>query len=227
MITGEDLNADLTAHVIIKADDEEWTTTEFSGVLKKGFELITDPAKARETCLLKFEAGASLPEQVLEERTEIMVIEGACSDGHGTYGQGVYVRNPPGGRVRFSSEGGCVVLMKRRANVISSGDRVVRDTNREEEWEAWGERGSHKVQLYDASEINEASWIGRMLPDMHIPEHDHAGGEEIFVLKGHIEDESGVAGASTWVRFPIGLRHTPFSHADGCMMIVREGDVIP
>jgi hypothetical protein len=84
MIAGHEVNADLTEHVVIQSNELEWRNTEHDGVFKKCFELITDPAKARETCLLRFEAGAALPESNLDERTEMMVLEGELSDGQAT-----------------------------------------------------------------------------------------------------------------------------------------------
>ncbi len=225
MISGPEINADLTEHIVVHSNDLEWQQTEHAGVFKKCFELIADPSKARETSLLRFEADAAMPGSQLDERTEMMVLEGELSDGQGTYGEGVYVKNPPGARVRYSSDGGCIVFMKRRANAGTGAGRVVRDTNEEDAWETWGERGAHKVTLYGPGEIQEGSWVGRMLPDVQIPEHDHVGGEEIFVLRGSIEDETSRAERGTWIRFPVGFRHAPFSHGDGCIMIVREGDV--
>ena len=227
MITGTELNADLTAHVVVKADELEWRETEHRGVYVKDFERITDPDKARETCLMRLEAGAALPEVEVDERTEMMVLEGELSDGHGTYGAGVYVMNPPGARVRIASQSGGIAFIRRRAGAAIGADRVVRDTNRDDAWEVWGERGAHKVTLFGPGEIHEASWVGRMLPDVQVPEHDHAGGEEVFVVDGSIEDEAARADPGTWMRFPVGFRHAPFSHGDGCVMIIREGDVIP
>ena len=227
MITGTELNADLTAHVFVRADELEWRETEHRGVYLKLLERIIDPDRARETCLMRLDPGAALPEAALDERTEMMVLDGEISDGSGTYGAGVYVMNPPGARVRFASETGGTAFMKRRARAGTGAARVVRDTNLEDVWETWGKRGAHKVTLYGAGEIREASWVGRMLPDVHIPEHDHAGGEEIFVLHGTIEDADARADRGTWIRIPIGFRHAPFSHGEGCIMIVREGDVVP
>jgi anti-sigma factor ChrR (cupin superfamily) len=227
MLVGPENNADLTRHVICRADEMAWEPTTVAGVRQKNFERMLDPAKGRETGLLRLEPGASLGEAILDERTEFFVLEGELSDGHGSYTAGVYVRNPPGTAVNLATTAGATVLVKRRVGVGRGGPRIVRDATKRENWQAWGERGSEKVQLYDAAEIKEASWIGYMLPDLRIPEHDHAGGEEIFVLEGSIEDETGVARPRTWIRFPVGFRHSPFSHGQGCKMIVREGDVLP
>jgi hypothetical protein len=64
-----------------------------------------------------------------------------------------------------------------------------------------------------------------MIPDLHIPNHDHAGGQEFFFLEGVIEDEFCVAGPRTWLRFPLGLFHSPFSRHGTVLMLVREGAV--
>ncbi len=64
-----------------------------------------------------------------------------------------------------------------------------------------------------------------MKPDLHIPNHGHDGGEEIFILEGVIEDEYCAAGPRTWMRFPLGFRHSPFSQHNDVLMLVREGDV--
>lgn len=226
MADEQEVNADLSAHVIMHGDEMPWEETGAPGLTRKRFELLLDPLKGRETSLYKFDPGVALPEFPLDERTEIMVLEGTVSDGRGTYDKGVYVRIPPLDPVALSSETGCVILVRKRQNVGKGSARIIHDSNSPDAWEDWGGRGSHKVQLYDSDELPEASWLGRMLPDLHIPDHDHAGGEEIFVLEGEIEDAHGVAGPGTWVRFPIGFRHAPFSHSSGCVMIVREGDVV-
>ena len=57
MITGNELNADLTAHVVVKAEDLAWRETEHPGVFLKEFERITDPGKARETWMVRLDAG--------------------------------------------------------------------------------------------------------------------------------------------------------------------------
>ena len=81
MISGPEINADLTEHIVVHSNDLEWQQTEHAGVFKKCFELIADPSKARETSLLRFEADAAMPGSQLDERTEMMVLEGELSDG--------------------------------------------------------------------------------------------------------------------------------------------------
>lgn len=226
MAEEQEVNADMSAHIIIHSNDMTWEETGAPGLTRKRFELVLDPVKGRETSLYKFDPGTALPEFPLDERTEIMVLEGEVSDGQGAYAEGVYVRLPPNEPVALSSDTGGVILVRKRQGVGAGSTRIMVDSNSPDAWENWGGRGSHKVQLYDAGELPEASWLGRMLPDLHIPDHDHAGGEEVFILQGEIEDAHGVAGPGTWMRFPVGFRHAPFSHSEVCVMIVREGDVV-
>ncbi|NQU72374.1 MAG: cupin domain-containing protein [Rhodospirillales bacterium] len=226
MADEQELNADLSAHVIMHAEDMAWEETGAPGLMRKRFELLLDPIKGRETSLYKFDSGVALPKFPLDERTEIMVLEGTVSDGQGTYAKGVYVRIPPFEPVALSSETGCVILVRKRQRVGKGSSRVMHDSNSPDAWEEWGDRGSHKIQLYDRGELHESSWLARMPADIHIPDHDHAGGEEVFVLEGGIGDADGVAGPGTWIRFPIGYRHASFSLSEGCVVMVREGDVV-
>ena len=50
--------------------------------------------------------------------------------------------------------------------------------------------------------------------------HSHPGGEEIFVLDGIFEDESGSYPAGTYLRNPIGTSHRP-SSTTGCTLFVK------
>ena len=50
--------------------------------------------------------------------------------------------------------------------------------------------------------------------------HSHPGGEEIFVLDGIFEDESGSYPAGTYLRNPIGTSHRP-SSTNGCTLFVK------
>ena len=54
------------------------------------------------------------------------------------------------------------------------------------------------------------------------PDHDHPGGEELFVIDGNIEDAHGAYGPGSWVRYPVGSRHEVYSAA-GCTFYVKAG----
>ena len=65
-----------------------------------------------------------------------------------------------------------------------------------------------------------ATSIVRYAPDSHFPAHGHPGGEEILVLDGVFQDESGDYPAGSYMRNPPGTHHTPAS-AQGCLIFVK------
>lgn len=60
----------------------------------------------------------------------------------------------------------------------------------------------------------------RYAPSSFFSEHEHGGGEEFFVMEGVFSDEHGDYPAGTYVRNPIGSRHTPKSE-NGCTIFVK------
>ena len=68
--------------------------------------------------------------------------------------------------------------------------------------------------------------FGQVMSDKKIPSHEHAMGEETFVVGGCLKDEYDAYGPGTWFSFPIGVPHAPYTEADGCLMLIREGDLV-
>lgn len=69
-------------------------------------------------------------------------------------------------------------------------------------------------------EVARATSIVRYAAESSFSAHTHGGGEEFLVLEGIFSDEYGDYGAGTYVRNPIGSRHTPRS-APGCTLFVK------
>ena len=65
-----------------------------------------------------------------------------------------------------------------------------------------------------------ATSIVRYAPGSVFPAHGHPGGEEILVLDGVFQDESGDYPAGSYMRNPPGTHHTPAS-AQGCLILVK------
>jgi anti-sigma factor ChrR (cupin superfamily) len=225
-IDGPDVNADLLELITIDSDQVPWQPTGVPGLSEKVFERIGGGGAARETALLRLQSRATVPGGVAQCRIDMLVLAGGVELAGTHHAAGMFVRVPAGTEISLRSTEGATVLVKKRGGQ-AAGEPIVLDTRDRANWAAWGGRGSEKAQLYDAGPIREASWVGYMLPDLTIPEHDHVGGEEIFILQGELRDERGLYGPGVWIRFPIGLRHTPTSLAEGCRMLVREGDAHP
>ena len=69
-------------------------------------------------------------------------------------------------------------------------------------------------------EVARATSIVRYAPRSHFEAHIHGGGEEFLVLHGVFSDEKGDYPIGTYVRNPIGSRHTPRSEC-GCTIFVK------
>jgi quercetin dioxygenase-like cupin family protein len=65
-----------------------------------------------------------------------------------------------------------------------------------------------------------ATSIVRYAPKSRFPHHGHPGGEEIFVLDGVFQDESGDYPAGSYMRNPPGSGHAPGSDP-GCVIFVK------
>jgi len=69
-------------------------------------------------------------------------------------------------------------------------------------------------------EVARATSIVRYAPQSYFSAHEHGGGEEFFVLDGIFSDEHADYPVGTYVRNPIGTRHTPHSEK-GCTIFVK------
>ena len=72
----------------------------------------------------------------------------------------------------------------------------------------------------DGGEVARATSLVRYAAGSTFPRHEHALGEEYFVLEGTFSDEDGDAPASTYVRNPPGSGHAPFTR-DSCTIFVK------
>lgn len=66
-----------------------------------------------------------------------------------------------------------------------------------------------------------ATTIVEYKPSSKFPEHTHIGGEEFLVLAGTFKDQFGEFPAGTYVRNPIGSKHSPWVDEDGCTIMVK------
>ncbi len=70
-------------------------------------------------------------------------------------------------------------------------------------------------------EVARATSLVRYAPNSEFSPHVHGGGEEFLVLEGEFGDEHGAYPAGTYVRNPIGTRHSPRVGEQGCTILVK------
>ena len=88
-------------------------------------------------------------------------------------------------------------------------------------WQPSPRKGILRIPLEreDAEQGHTTSLV-RYEPGTSFSQHNHPGGEEIFVLEGTFSDENGHYGPGTYLRNPPGYIHTPFS-SEGCLIYVK------
>lgn len=225
---GARVNDDPAKVAVVDTSALPWEPTAYAGVSMKTLERFNDPKKGRETALVRFDPGASLPEEVLDHRMEIFVVSGAYRDGHGEYSERTFIRNLPGFRHQPASFAGCVIYWKRRVPIYrdeASWPRLIVDA-KTATWLEFPHRGADVLHLYRDPNGLETARIGHVHTGRKIPSHDHSIGEETFVLKGCLTDEYQPYEEGVWFRMPCGVPHAPFTGDRRCMMLIREGDMV-
>jgi len=225
MTTQQEINADPEAMVLMATGEMAWEATDIPGVSQKLLERVIDDEKGRETAIVKVDPGTIFPNDSLAQREEIFVLEGSLSDEHGDYGQYTFILNPAGFTHTLSSKDGAVFYRKLRNPFRDDTERLVIDTAKVE-WQPFGHRAAEVVHFYRDPHGIEVSRFGEVFENQQIPSHDHAMGEETLICDGQLNDEMGSYGAGTWLRFPIGLAHAPFTKDRTCKMFIREGDLV-
>ncbi|MGE0798681.1 MAG: cupin domain-containing protein [Lautropia sp.] len=225
---GPRINDDPGKVAVVDTNAMPWEATGHAGVSMRTLERFDDPRKGRETALVKFDPGASLPEELLDHRQEIFVVSGTYSDGIGDYSERTFIRNLPGFRHRPSSKEGCVIYRKRRVPIYRGEEawpRIVIDA-RTAQWLEFPHRGADVLHLYRDLNGLETARIGHVHTERKLPSHDHSIGEETLVLEGCLSDEYQAYEAGVWFRMPCGVPHAPFTGDRRCMMLIREGDMV-
>lgn len=227
MRAGSPVNADPNQVAVVDTNAMPWEATEQRGVSRKVLEFVNHPKKGRETALLRFEPGSSLPAETLVDRLDLYVLEGTLSDGATDYGPETFIRIQPGSVFAPRSRDGCILYAKWRVPIRpgASGERMVIDT-RTADWLDFPHRGAKVLHLYRNTDGIETGRIGNVYPERKLPSHDHAIGEETFVLEGCLSDEYAAYHAGVWFRMPCGKPHAPFTGSQNAKMLIREGDLV-
>lgn len=215
------LNADFSMPVMVDTAAMAWQPSPGAGVWRKRLELRGRAESGRVSSIVRYDAGSRFPPHEHPDGEEILVLEGTFADEHGSYPAGTYLLNPDGFRHAPRSDGGCVLLVKlRQFPGASRGRRVVESAPGA--WQQSDIPGREVLPLYEEPGYPECMRLVRLAPGTRVPEHDHPGGEEIYVIAGRLADEAGSYAQGTWLRFPDGSRHRPFSE-EGCTLYVKTG----
>lgn len=211
------LNMDFSQPVVINTQELEWQPSPKVGVWRK--PLAREEAeRGHATSIVRYDAGAKFTKHAHPQGEEIFVLEGIFSDETGDYPAGSYFRNPEGSSHAPFSNDGCVILVKLHQFQDDDRQQVFVDTT-SANWLP-GQGSLRVLPLH--SHHGESTALVKWPAGERFVLHEHAGGEEIFVISGEFIDEHGRYPAGTWIRSPHMSRHHPYVEQD-TLIFVKVG----
>ncbi len=212
------INADLQQRVVIDSNAVPWQPSPLPGVERRPLERM-GAESGRATSIVRYAAGSSFKAHAHPQGEEILVLQGTFADEHGSYPAGTWLKNPPGSRHAPSSPDGCLLFVK-LCHLTAADTNTCATNTHTGQWLPGLVEGLSVMPLDSVGSTHTS--LVRWAPGTHFTPHRHMGGEEILVLEGVFQDESGDYPAGTWIRSPHGSAHTPFSDS-GCLIYVKIG----
>jgi anti-sigma factor ChrR (cupin superfamily) len=214
------INADLDERVVIDTGAHDWQSSPSTSVWRKRLYLDGPAEAGVVTSIVRYDADTAFPVHDHPDGEEIYVLDGTFSDEHGDYPAGSYLLNPEGFRHAPFSQDGCVIFVKLRQYAGRDRRHITLDTNTLPWQPGWAD-GVTVKSLYTQHGYPEQIRLLRFEAGAGPFPHDHADGEEVFVIDGAFENEHGAYPAGTWIRNPAGSRHAPLSR-DGAVVLVWQ-----
>ena len=214
------LRADFGQRAVVTPDQYEWVPSPAPGVERMMLDRIGEEV-ARATSIVRYARDSRFPAHEHGGGEEILVLDGEFGDEHGRYPAGYYLRNPigTGHSPRIGGEGATIFVKLHQFAADDTAQLAIDTSNG-----GWSPGPINAVEIQPLHRHrNENVFLLRWAPDTAYPEHLHAGGREILVLDGAFHDEDGHYPRGSWVRYPDGSRHRPYTLAEGALLYVKEG----
>lgn len=212
---------DFSRRVVIHTAQMDWQPSPAQGVWRK--PLAREFAECgHATSIVRYDAGSRFSSHEHPGGEEILVLEGVFSDEHGDYGQGTYIRNPPGTSHAPFSEPGCVILVK--LHQFAPGDATqLRINTKMETWlPCHGAIETQPLHRYGNERVSLVFWPA----GTSLRRERFEGGEEFYIVRGALEDENGQYPEGTWVRTANKHGHTPRATTD-TLVWMKVGHLAP
>lgn len=217
----ESINGNLALPVSVDTNRMAWTPSPSGSVRRKRVHLVGPVEAGQVTSVVRYDPHSKFHAHDHPDGEEILVLDGVFSDEHGDWPAGTYLLNPEGFRHAPFSEPGCVLFVKLRQFPGRDRQHVVLDTNALE-WQDAALPGIQFKWLYRQPGFADETRLERWQAGSDPGPLRYPAGAELFVLEGAFEDESGMHGAGSWLRFPVGGQHHPRS-GNGCTLYVKRG----
>ncbi len=236
------INADFSLPAVVTPQNHRWTASPQAGVERVMLDRVGEE-KARATSIVRYAPGSRFPSHPHPGGEEILVLSGTFSDGGGHYGQGWYLRNPPGSAHQPFSDDGAEIFVKLWQMPADERRTVRIDTNNPAAWQALADRDI--CPLFSSG--TEQVCLQRLAPGVALfPDalaNGLEGGAEILVLAGELRrgsarraggghtaddselgsEEHGAYERGAWIRLPNGSRAQYYAGTGGATLYLKTG----
>lgn len=210
------LNADFEKRVVVHSDRMEWMASPMPGVERRMLDRIGGEV-ARATTIVRFAAGSKFSEHTHTGGEEFIVLDGVFQDEHGDFPEGTYVRNPPTTAHTPGSETGCTIFVK-----LWQFDMDDRKQFRKNMFDEPGTTVNGVGTALLHQDDHETVTFSRIEGGATLNNSD-AGGIEMLVIDGAVEEGGETLGKGAWLRLPEGQSLAATSHDGGAKVWIKTG----
>ena len=211
------VNADFNRRTLVRFEDSDWVPSPMAGVERKMLDRIGAEV-ARATTIVRFAPGSAFSAHTHDGGEEYLVLDGTFQDESGDFPAGSYVRNPPTSSHTPAAQEGATILVKLHQFDQSDRTHIEIDSTSA----AWMPVGDGVEALPLHKDAREEVVMERWAPGTSRT-LDAAGGLEIFVLDGSVEEGGETLAAWDWLRLPTGSRATATAGANGARVWIKTG----
>jgi hypothetical protein len=213
-----ELNADFKARVVVHSDQLEWIASPMPGVDRRMLDRIGDEV-ARATSIVRYAPDSKFSAHTHTGGEEFIVLDGVFQDEHGDFPTGTYVRNPPTTSHTPGSDQGCTIFVKLWQ--FDPEDRTQFRKTMADELSAPVDGIATAVLHRDALEVVTYSHLdaGATLAKTD------AGGIEMLVISGSVNDGGETLGKGAWLRLPEGQALNATADPEGAKVWIKTGHV--
>ena len=211
-----DLNADFSKRVVVHSDQLDWQASPMKGVDRRMLDRIGGEV-ARATTIVRYAPESAFSAHTHTGGEEFLVLDGIFQDEHGDYPAGTYVRNPPTSSHTPGSKSGCTIFVKLWQ--FDMQDRTQCRKFMSDEPATSGD-GVTSATLHE--DARETVTYNQIDPRAKFTNSD-AGGIELLVLEGSLEESGETLGKGAWLRLPEGLPLRATAREAGAKVWMKTG----
>jgi anti-sigma factor ChrR (cupin superfamily) len=211
-----ELNADFSERVLIHSDEIEWQASPMAGVDRRMLDRIGGEV-ARATTIVRYAPKSHFSPHTHTGGEEFIVLEGVFQDEHGDFPAGTYVRNPPTTSHTPGSEPGCIIFVK-----LWQFDMDDRNQFRKNMADELEKRVDGVASAILHKDERETVTYAQVDPGASL-HHSAAGGMEMLVMDGTLDDSGETLRKGSWLRLPENQHLSVVAGADGAKVWIKSG----